>query len=173
MHCWVSALSCARSPKTICLKISAYSFAWFLYCNEKNLRLAPFLQVKVSVVSSAGDSFCWNYATDTLWQLCKWQRLLHFCRFWGGTFCYWYVGGFLLNYAGNSFCHNYAVRGFCSTYVGNSFCNKYVYDNFYCNYADETLWYNYAGGIFLHCIMHMTVSGNNFIFRSLTDSLSS
>ena len=25
----------------------------------------PFLQVKVSVVNSAGNSFCWNYATDT------------------------------------------------------------------------------------------------------------
>ena len=27
--------------------------------------LSPFLQVKVSVVNSAGGSFCWNYATDT------------------------------------------------------------------------------------------------------------
>ena len=32
-----------------------------------NLRLAPFLQVKVSVVNSAGGSFCWNYATDTFY----------------------------------------------------------------------------------------------------------
>ena len=33
----------------------------------KRIRLAPFLQVKVSVVNSAGDSFCWNYATDTFY----------------------------------------------------------------------------------------------------------
>ena len=32
-----------------------------------NFRLAPFLQVKVSVVNSAGESFCWNYATDTFY----------------------------------------------------------------------------------------------------------
>ena len=32
-----------------------------------NLRLAPFLQVKVSVVNSAGGSFCWNYATDAFY----------------------------------------------------------------------------------------------------------
>ena len=31
---------------------------------NKNLRLAPFLLVKVSVVISAGGSFCCNYATD-------------------------------------------------------------------------------------------------------------
>ena len=27
--------------------------------------MAPLLQVKVSVVNSAGGSFCWNYETDT------------------------------------------------------------------------------------------------------------
>ena len=31
-----------------------------------NLRLAPFLQVKVSVFNSAGGVSFWNYATDTL-----------------------------------------------------------------------------------------------------------
>ena len=31
---------------------------------NKNLRLAPFLLVKVSVVISAGGSLCCNYATD-------------------------------------------------------------------------------------------------------------
>ena len=73
---------------------------------------------------------------------------------------------------GDCFCCNYAVKGFCSTYTGNNSCNKYVDDNFYCNYADGTLlqlcwWY------FLQCIIYMTVSCNNFIFRSLTDTLSS
>ena len=93
-----------------------------------------------------------------LWQLCKWQRLLHFCRFSGVTFCYWYVGGsFCNNYASGCFCCSYVVRSFCSTYAGDSFCSKYVGDNFYGNYADGSLlqlcrWY------FLQCIMHMTVS---------------
>ena len=35
-----------------------------------NLRLAPFLQVKVSIVNSAGAIFCWNYATDTFYGNC-------------------------------------------------------------------------------------------------------
>ena len=29
--------------------------------------MAPFLQVKVSVVNSAAASFCWNYAADTFY----------------------------------------------------------------------------------------------------------
>ena len=36
----------------------------FFIVNKKNLRLAPFLLVKVSVVISAGGSLCCNYATD-------------------------------------------------------------------------------------------------------------
>ena len=32
--------------------------------NKKNLRLAPFLLVKVSVVNSGDGCFCCNYATD-------------------------------------------------------------------------------------------------------------
>ena len=67
MHCLVSPLNYTRSTKTICLKLSTYSFTSFLYCNKKNLRLAPLLLVKVSVVNSAGGSFCWNYATDAFY----------------------------------------------------------------------------------------------------------
>ena len=51
--------------KLFCLKLGPYSFTKFLYYNQKDLWLAPFLQVKVSVVNSAGGSFCWNYGTDT------------------------------------------------------------------------------------------------------------
>ena len=36
----------------------------FFIANKKDLRLAPFLLVKVSVVNSASGSFCCNYATD-------------------------------------------------------------------------------------------------------------
>ena len=45
-----------------------------------NVRLAPFLQVKVSVVNSTGGSFCWNYATDT------------FCGNYAGDVCCIYAG---------------------------------------------------------------------------------
>ena len=66
-----------------------------------------------------------------LWQLCKWQRLLHFCRFSGVTFCYWYFGGsFCNNYANDCFCCSYTVRSFCSIYASESFWSKYVGDNF-------------------------------------------
>ena len=131
--------------------------------------------------------------THSAWQLCRWQYLLHLCRFWGGTFCYWHVGGsFCWNYAGDCFCCNYAIKSFCSTYAGASFCSKYVGDNFYCNYAQGSLCFNYAGGIFcsglgtwqfleieFYCnyvgdsfltAMKVTES-NNFILLSLTDSL--
>ena len=58
---------------------------------NKRIRLAPFLQVKVSVVNSAGSSFCWNYATDTFYgnypcdmsvafmQVLRWYFLLLVC----------------------------------------------------------------------------------------------
>ena len=35
-----------------------------LFIVTNRIRLATFLQVKVSVVNSAGDRFSWNYATD-------------------------------------------------------------------------------------------------------------
>ena len=35
-----------------------------------NLRLAPFLQVRVSVVISTGGSFWWNYASGTFYGNC-------------------------------------------------------------------------------------------------------
>ena len=53
--------------KLFCLKLDPHSFTNFLYYNQKDLWLAPFLQVKVSVVNSASGSFCWNYATDTFY----------------------------------------------------------------------------------------------------------
>ena len=125
---------------------------WHYFCKWKFL--LSILQVTVSVGTMQ---------LTLLWQLSKWQNMLHFCRFWGGTFCYWHVGGsFCYNYAGDCFCCNYAVRSFCSTYAGNSFCNKYVGDNFYCNYVDESLCYNYAGGIFCSalwaCLFQVTIS---------------
>ena len=67
MRCRVFPLSYTRSTKTISLKLNAYSFSSFLSCNQKNLRLAPFMQVKVFIVNSAGGSFCWNSGTDTFY----------------------------------------------------------------------------------------------------------
>ena len=121
--------------KLFCLKLGPYSFTKFLYYNQKDLWLAPFLQVKVSVVNSAGGGFCWNYATDT----------------------------FYSNYAGANVCCNYAgfevllqLRRwyyllqlcFCRIYASESFCNKYVGDNFYWNYTRGSLCRNHAGDIF-------------------------
>ena len=84
--------------KLFCLKLGLYSFTQFPYYNRDDLWLSPFLQVKVSVVSSAGGSFCWNYATDTFYsnyaganiccnyagfevllQLCQWYFPLQLC----------------------------------------------------------------------------------------------
>ena len=98
MHCRVSPLSYTTNTKLFCLKLGLYSFTKFFYYNQKDLWLVPFLQVKVSVVNSAGGSFCWNYASDTfcsnyaganvccsyagfkvLLQLCWWYILLQLC----------------------------------------------------------------------------------------------
>ena len=84
--------------KLFCLTLGPYSFTKFLHYNQKDLWLAPFLQVKNSVANSAGGSFCWNYATDTFYsnyagvniccnyagfgvllQLCWWYFLLQLC----------------------------------------------------------------------------------------------
>ena len=54
-----------------------------------NLRLAPFLQIKVSAVNSAGGSFCWNYATDTFYGNYAGENVCCiYAGFNGGTFCY-------------------------------------------------------------------------------------
>ena len=50
--------------KLFCLKLGPYSFTKFHYYNQKDLWLAPFLQVKDSVVNSASGNSCWNYVTD-------------------------------------------------------------------------------------------------------------
>ena len=42
-----------------------HSLNFFIVTQWQDLRLAPFLQMKVFLVNSAGDSLCWNYATDT------------------------------------------------------------------------------------------------------------
>ena len=118
--------------------------------------------MKVSVVNSAGGSFCCNYATD----VCVYGNYAsdNVCRIFASFQVLLSVTGILVdlylynNYASDCFCCSYAVRSFCSTYAGDSFCSKYVGDNFYCNYADESLYCSYAVGIFLQGIMHMTAS---------------
>ena len=142
--------------KLFCLKLGPYSFTKFLYYNQKDLWLTPFLQVKVSVVNSAGDSFCWNYATDTFYSnytganlCCNYASFEVLLQLYWWYFPYSYVGGsFCCNYAGECFCCNYAVRSFCNIYTGERFCNKCVGENFYWNYALGSFSCNYAGGIF-------------------------
>ena len=139
--------------------------------------------MKVSLVNSAGASFCWNYATNTFYsnyaganvccnyadievslQLCCWYFLLHL---------FWRI--FLLQ----------LWRWLFLLQLCKHFCSKYVGDSFYWNYASGSLlqscrWY------FLQRIMQMTISivimqvavsivvmyvttsSSNFLFLSLT-----
>ena len=137
MHCPVSRVI-QVILKLFWLKLGPYSFTKFLYYNWKGLWLAPFLQVKISVVNSAGGSFWWNDATDIFYSnyaganiCCNYAVLRFYCNYVGGTFCYIYFGGsFCCNYAGDCFCWNYAVRSFCTIYAGESVCSKYVGYNF-------------------------------------------
>ena len=71
-------LSYTRRTKTISLNlVLTHSLHFFI----GNLKLVPFLLVKVSVVSSASSSFCCNYVTDT------------FCgNYTGGNVCCIYAG---------------------------------------------------------------------------------
>ena len=70
--------------------------------------------MKVSLASSAGDSYCWNYATDisiAIMQVPTSVAVMQVLRFYsnyvGGTFSYTYVGG--------SFCCSF--EGDCSVSV--------------------------------------------------------
>ena len=78
--------------------------------------------MEVSLVNSAGRSFCWNYVTDTFYDnhaddnvVAIMQVLRFCCNFAGGTFCYSYVESLCCNYAGDCFYYSYAVRSFSST----------------------------------------------------------
>ena len=74
--------------KIFCLKLGSHSHSFnkFLYYNQKDLWLAPFCKWNF-LVNSAGDSFCWNYATDTFYSNYTGAganiHLLQLCRFWG------------------------------------------------------------------------------------------
>ena len=79
-----------------------------------NLRLAPFLQIKVSVVNPAGGSFCWNYATDTFYG----NYAGDVCCIYAGFEVVLFVTGMLVGLSAAhmqmSFCCNYAGEIFCS-----------------------------------------------------------
>ena len=129
MHCRLSPSSYKRNTKTLCLKLSAYSFIQYLYCNFTvsllNLRLAPFLEMTAVLVSVGTMQLTLSIAIIQVTTSC--------CIHAGFEliFCYRYVGGsFCCNYAGDCFCYNYAARSFCITYAGDSFCSKYMGENF-------------------------------------------
>ena len=125
MHCQVSPLIHISNTKTILVLIHSHNF----FIMTKTISDSPFLQGKVSVVNSAGGSFCWNLATDTFYSSCEganvccnyadfevllqlywWYFLLYLC---------WWI--FFCSYEGDYFSCNYAVRSFCNTYAGESF----------------------------------------------------
>ena len=112
--------------------------------------------MKLSIVISAGDSLCCNYATD----LCIYGNYANdnVCCILAGFQVLLSVTGILVD----CFCCSCAVRGFCSTYAGDSFCSKYVGDNFYCNYADESLC-----GIVMGVIMQVIFSAVHYAHESV------
>ena len=92
--------------------------------------------MKVSVVISAGGSFCCNYATD----LCIYGNYAsdNICDIFAGFQVLLSVTVMLVDLSVT----------IMQVIAGASFCSKYVGENFYRNYADGSLCYNYAGGIF-------------------------
>ena len=82
--------------------------------------------MKVSVVDSAGGSFCWNYSTYAVDNVCcnyaGLEILLHLCK--------WY---FLLQLVDLSVA---IMQVTVSVTIMQLVHSKYVDDNFYCNYAD-------------------------------------
>ena len=143
-----------------------YLLNFFIVTWLTESQTTPFLQVKVSVVNSAGGNFCWNYGTDTFYDNYADDNVLHLWTFWRGIFFYWYVGGsFCCNLEDDCFCCNYTVRSFWSTHAGDSSAAKiwvtifvvimqmgvsvgimlvvfsamyYAHDCFYCNYAGKS-----------------------------------
>ena len=89
------------------------------------------------------------------------QDLRFYCNHFDGTFCYTYAGrSFCCNYAGNSFYSSYAVRSFCRTYAGES-----LYSEMWVTIFIVIM----QMGVSV-AVMYVSVSSNNFIFFSLTDT---
>ena len=115
--------------------------------------LAIFLQVKVSVVNYAGDSFCWSYATDTFYGNYSSDNV---CGIFAGFEVVLSVTGMLMDLSVTIMQVTVSVA---IMQLEVSAAHMQV------TFSATNMWY------FLQCIMHMTVSSNNFIFRSLTASL--
>ena len=91
--------------------------------------MAPFLQMKVSVVNSAvavSIETMQQTLSIAIMQVPMSNAIMQSLR------CYF----------------NYAFRSFCIIYAGESFCSKYVIDNFYWNYGPGSLSCNHTGSIF-------------------------
>ena len=78
--------------------------------------------MNISVVNFAGDSFCWNYATDTCYSNYAGDNVCsNYIAFWVPfQLCRWYFNGgsYRCKYASD--CSTYAGGGFCRTYVGEN-----------------------------------------------------
>ena len=180
--------------KLFCLKLGLYSFTQFPYYNRNDLWLSPFLQVKVSVVSSAGGSFCWNYATDTFYSNYAGANICcNYAGFWGSIVIMLVVLSatlmlvdlffqlrrwlFLMQFCGLKFLQHLFRWRFLQHICEWQFLLKW------CRWESllqSCRWY------FPQCIMHMTISivimqvavsivamyvtasSSNFIFLSLT-----
>ena len=89
--------------------------------------------MKVSIVNSAGDSFCWYYATETFYG--GNYASDNVCRIFAGFKVVLPIAGMLVNLSVAIM----QLEVSAAHMQGNSFCNKYVDDNFYCSYADGSL----------------------------------
>ena len=100
--------------------------------------MAPFLQGKLSVVNSAGSSFCWNYSTYAVDNVgCNYaglEVLLQLCR------RYFVIQLVDLSVA--------IMQVTVSVAIKQLEVREYVGDNFYCTYGGGSPCCNYAGGIF-------------------------
>ena len=97
------------SLKLFCLKLGPYSFTKFLHYNQKDLWLAPFLQVKNSVANSAGLVSVGTMQLTlsiAITQVSMSVVIMQVLRF----YCNYVSGNFHYNYVGESFCYNYAGR---------------------------------------------------------------
>ena len=84
--------------------------------------------MKISVVNSVTDSFCWNYATDTFYSNLM-QNLRFYCNYAGGTFCHTYVGGSFVAFMKVTV--SVAIMQLeVSATPSENFPRKYVSDNF-------------------------------------------
>ena len=148
MHCRASPLSYTRSTKTICPKISVTLLLHFFIVTKRISDWHYFCKWEFLFFISQKVSFYGNYASDNA------------CWIFAGFEVVLSVTGMLVDL---SVAIMQVTVSVAIMQLEVSVAHMQV------TVSAKNMWMT----IFLQCIMHMTVSTNNFIFCSLTDSLSS